>query len=63
MSFVTSICIILIGLLVSLVFPKWIKFGTKKTRGKYQFYLNIIGLVIILIGVVSLYQAIKGLFA
>ena len=61
MNIITSICIILIGLLLSLVFPKWIKFWSKNQRNKYRSYMNIVGLVIILIGIFSLYYAIKEL--
>ena len=63
MNIITSICIILIGLLLSLILPKWVKFGNKKKRNKYQFYLNITGIITIIIGVINLYWAIKELFS
>lgn len=61
MNIITSICIVLIGLLISLILPKWIKFGSKSKRNKYRFYLNIVGVLVTLIGVLSLYYAIEEL--
>ena len=50
----SSLITIAIGLIIWMFIPKWIKYGKKKTRQTIQFWCNIIGIVIMLLGIISL---------
>ncbi len=50
----SAIVSIVVGLLFWRFVPKWIKYGKKKTRQKIQFWCNIIGIVLMLFGIISL---------
>lgn len=56
-----SILTIAVGIFVALVLPKFFKYGTKKKRSKIQFYINIAGIAILIIGVLSLMSSINAL--
>ena len=59
----SPIITILVGLFVCILVPKWVKYGKKKTRQKIQFWCNIIGIVLILIGGITLLRTLGYLFA
>lgn len=51
---ISSIITILVGLFVSFMLPDWIKFGDKKTRDFVRLVFNVVGVIIILSGIISL---------
>ncbi|MBR3959112.1 MAG: hypothetical protein IKJ81_03570 [Bacteroidales bacterium] len=61
--YLSPIITILIGLFVWLLIPKWLKYGKKKTRQKIQFWCNIIGILLVLIGGISLVRMLGFLVA
>ena len=54
MQFGPSIVAIVVGLIVWRLIPKWIKYGKKKTRQKIQFWCNIIGILLMLGGIITI---------
>lgn len=45
---------IVVGLFIWKIMPHWIQSGTRKNKQKIRFYLNIIGAIIVLIGIISI---------
>lgn len=60
---ISPICTILVGLFVALVLPKWVKYGSRKRQNKIRFYMNITGIIIIIVGALTLYSRISLLLA
>lgn len=54
---ISSIIQIIIGLLVWKIVPDWIEVKSRKSKNFIRLSLNIIGIVIILFGIVSLLKA------
>ena len=57
---ISSIIQIIVGLLVWKIVPDWIEVKSRKSKNLVKIILNIIGIIIILFGIVSL---IKTLFS
>lgn len=51
---------IVIGYFLWRIVPGWITYGNKKTRDKIQLVLNIIGILLVLFGIISLIKSILG---
>lgn len=49
---------IVVGLFLWKIVPQWIQFGSRRKKQKIQFYLNIIGVVLILIGLISIIRVL-----
>lgn len=54
MIMISSIVRIVIGLLIWKVVPGWIEFGTPQVRSFIQLCCNIVGIIIVISGVISL---------
>jgi hypothetical protein len=55
---ISSIIQIIIGLLVWKIVPDWIEVKSRKNKNMIRLSLNIIGVVIILFGIVSLIKSL-----
>lgn len=51
---------IIIGYVLWRIVPGWITYGNKKTRDKIQFVLNVIGVLLVLLGIISLIHCVLG---
>lgn len=49
---------ILIGYVLWRIVPKWITYGNKKTRERIQLALNIVGVLLVLLGAISIVRCI-----
>lgn len=49
---------ILIGYVLWRIVPKWITYGNKKTRERIQLALNIVGVLLVLLGAISIVRYI-----
>lgn len=45
---------IIIGLLIWKLVPKWIEYGDRKTREHIKLGCNILGIILVVIGIVSI---------
>ena len=59
---VASLIQIVVGLIVWKLAPGWIQSGSRKSRDFVKLCLNIIGIVIVIFGVVSLIKALLSVF-
>ena len=55
------IILILFGLLIWKIVPGWIEYGNKKTKESIRLGCNIVGVVLVLIGIVSLLTSLLKL--
>lgn len=60
---VGAIVKIIIGLFIWKIVPGWIEFGSSKTRSFVQLCLNIIGVVVVIAGIISLLRSLGGAFS
>ena len=51
---IVAVVKIILGLFIWRIVPGWIEFGTAKARSFVQLCLNIIGIVIVISGIISL---------
>lgn len=51
---VSSIVKIVIGLFVWKIIPGWIEYGSKNVRGFIQLCCNVIGVILVVLGVIDL---------
>lgn len=51
---INAIVKIILGYLLARIIPQWIKYGNKKTRDLLQLICNIIGIILVILGIVSL---------
>lgn len=58
---ILSIIQIIVGLLVWKIVPGWIQIKGRKNKNLVKLCLNIVGIVIILLGIVSLLKALFSL--
>ena len=55
---INAIIKILLGYLLARVIPQWIKYGNKKTRAYLQLICNVVGIILVILGVVSLIKSL-----
>ena len=51
-----SIIQIVLGLLLWKIIPGWIEYGDRKTREFIKLCCNIVGIIILLLGIISLFR-------
>lgn len=52
---------IIIGLLIWKIVPEWIEYGDKKVREFIKLCCNIVGIIVVLFGAISLIRQLVGL--
>ncbi|MEI6140606.1 MAG: hypothetical protein WCP85_15160 [Mariniphaga sp.] len=57
-----SLVQIVVGLIVWKLAPGWIQSGSRKSRAFFKLCLNIIGIVIVIFGVVSIIKEVLSIF-
>ena len=55
---ISSIIQIIVGLLIWKIVPDWVEMKSRKSKSSIRLSLNIIGIVIILFGIVSLLRSL-----
>ena len=55
---ISSIIQIIVGLLIWKIVPDWVEVKSRKSKSSIRLSLNIIGIVIILFGIVSLLRSL-----
>ena len=59
---VSSLIQIVIGLIVWKLAPGWVQSGSRKSRDFVKLCLNIIGIVIVIFGIVSIIKTLLSVF-
>jgi len=58
----SSIIMIIVGLLIWKIVPGWIQNGSRKNKNRTKLGLNILGILIVVLGIVSLFKTLISIF-
>ena len=59
---VNAIINIIIGTILIKYVPGWIKYGDKKVRNNIQLVVTVVGIILLLVGIISLIRFLFSLF-